>query len=544
MFTMSIYTLIFATETRDIDTINQILENTEVDVNDFGGSAWNALMIASSNGWKEIVDIFLQNERIDVNAVADDGYGSLSAACIENHFEIVEMLLKHPKINITIATTRGMKPFEHACYSSDVEIIKAFFMYNEAQLDKKEKEFGQFVLTCYEGNWDEILILMKNFSPSIALCVAASCGNLKMVKYIIEKIPSADINYQIPNNSTPFFLACQRNRLDVVRYLLQLPGIDVNTGDEDQSSPFSAACFFGHLDLIKLLITDERIDVNLVDASNSTPFFVACSRGKTQVVEYLLKNDRINFTKLGNDDTSTPLRIAASNGYLDIVKILSSDNRINVNERCEGYTAFCSACINNQIEVVKYLLEDPRVDVNICDLEDLSPFENACLFGCIDLIKLLLNNERIDVNRFLTHFPYENAFLHKCDQWPRTMKLLIESPKMNFLNQNFDGNTFFMVACEKGDLEIAKLVLLNRCDIGFFIQNAQQDTVFDLVQKSESSNKDAILKLLDDYSLNPKNLIIQLQKEFKILGFILYFIFYILYLYFIILFYFSFLFCF
>ena len=59
--------------------------------------------------------------------------------------------------------------------------------------------------------------------------------------------------------------------------------------------------------------------------------YQACSDGKTKEVQELLQNSQININ-WQDFEYPTPLYIACQNGQIEIVKLLLSDNRVDINE--------------------------------------------------------------------------------------------------------------------------------------------------------------------------------------------------------------------
>jgi len=68
-----------------------------------------------------------------------------------------------------------------------------------------------------------------------------------------------DVNKPQKEGATPFLIACQEGKKEVVSLLLR---IDINKPNNNGATPFFIACQQGHKEVVSLLLADIRIDVN------------------------------------------------------------------------------------------------------------------------------------------------------------------------------------------------------------------------------------------------------------------------------------------
>lgn len=232
--------------------------------------------------------------------------------------------------------------------------------------------------------------------------------------------------------------------------------LDPDTTYYDDLYMFQYACHFGLTLLTKVLLEDERCNPNITDSSGYNGFHYACYHGRTDVVKLLLEDGRCDPNK--NDSCEAPICLAIKNDQNDIVKILMEDERIDVNQSA----IFDSACEYGNLEIVKMCLEDSRIDVNFKS-DDSTGFTIACSNGNIEVVKLLLEDERIDPN--ISDGSNQTGFWCACCNESDnidTVKILLQDPRID-INKVCGGychrSTAFYNACERGDLDVIKLLV-------------------------------------------------------------------------------------
>jgi len=105
----------------------------------------------------------------------------------------------------------------------------------------------------------------------------------------------------------------------VVSLLLLLQAdhtIDTNKGVNDGRTPFSIACQHGRDEVVKLLLDDEGIDITLADVKQCSPVWFASDKGHLTVIQLILASGRmVDITSRSTDgwapwNNKTPQEIA------------------------------------------------------------------------------------------------------------------------------------------------------------------------------------------------------------------------------------------
>ncbi|KAG0133397.1 ankyrin repeat-containing domain protein [Tuber indicum] len=80
------------------------------------------------------------------------------------------------------------------------------------------------------------------------------------------------------NQQTALSIACQHNRLNALRMLLDDPRVDLNSQDITGRTPLSYAAGGGHVGVVRVLLADTRVDTNLgcknPSSNSSSPLLV------------------------------------------------------------------------------------------------------------------------------------------------------------------------------------------------------------------------------------------------------------------------------
>ncbi len=114
------------------------------------------------------------------------------------------------------------------------------------------------------------------------LSAAISSGNLILIKYLIE-----NIGFQINNNRNILNIACEREHIHVVRYLLTFENIEPNYSD---SYCLRISCKKNNMSIVKLLLEDGRVNV---EDANYESFIICCKFGYFDIFKMLVEYNKL-----------------------------------------------------------------------------------------------------------------------------------------------------------------------------------------------------------------------------------------------------------
>jgi len=151
---------------------------------------------------------------------------------------------------------------------------------------------------------------------------------------------------------------CKDGKVEEVQKLLQNSQINLNWQNQNKYlTPFYIACEKGHLEIVKLLLNDSRVDITKADDHDYTPFYIACQEGHTNIVELLLNDKRVDINKVSREsDGLTPFSVACYEGHIEIVKLLLNERKIDINEKdIRGFTGLDWAKHKGKTDIVKLI---------------------------------------------------------------------------------------------------------------------------------------------------------------------------------------------
>jgi ankyrin repeat protein len=305
---------------------------------------------AASEGDLAAVSALLSEHPDQVNAVNEDGATPLHLAAARGHAEVVRFLLGNGS-DISAADGRGFTVLQAAVRGGHEEVVE-LLIAEGADVDAKNENYGlsavdfAFQAECRSGGVRMTGLLVSKGAefdangavrgPVLRLDMAVICGNLEMVRFLIER--GADVNAETGYPLTPLASAAAGGKADIMRFLLE-----------------------------------SGADVNALGTYGVPATWFAVSKGQAEMVEMLLAGGA------GTDFTDeiygrNLLQLAALNGYLDIVTLLLSYGAPVNDLDNSGSTALQYAARYGHERVADLLIEHgATVDVGLIENYDRSP---------------------------------------------------------------------------------------------------------------------------------------------------------------------------
>lgn len=292
-------------------------------------------LIKGKKTQKEDIISFLRNNDFDINGLDKHGYNSLHYAIKLEKPDIVDILL-----NIQ---------------SENEEVIIKHSDPNILTFDLKNQIITSPLLLSlmYTDDYD---------------------NSSKIIKLLLRA--GANLNYKDEENCTFFLRACEKGRLDIIRYLIEKYSklkkfeeeenneekkFDINKEIGKNGSGLHLAILGGNDEVISYLL-EQGIDLGIQNENGNTVFHLSLMENQMNtfklLLDYLVDNKNIdNNTKkkilnTQNKDGNTilhELTFAKTNVLINIVKKLP--NEISVNEDTKNNDGY------NYIELGEHLIE-------------------------------------------------------------------------------------------------------------------------------------------------------------------------------------------
>ena len=133
--------------------------------NEFGRTA---LMMACSNGHKDVVKLLLNHfERIEPNARSSHGWTAFMIACYKGHKDVVKLLLDHSdRIELNARTNVGWTAFMYACCNGDKDVVQMLLNHSE-RIDLNARDnYGRTAWMFAKRKKDIVQLIKSKFTIS------------------------------------------------------------------------------------------------------------------------------------------------------------------------------------------------------------------------------------------------------------------------------------------------------------------------------------------------------------------------------------------
>ncbi|ORX41752.1 hypothetical protein BCR36DRAFT_172122 [Piromyces finnis] len=222
---------------------------------------WTPLHIAASKGHLDCAQLILSfGVKSIINEKDSKGCTALLMASCNGYTDIVELLLNHDA-DPSIPVIDGRTPLHYAAHNNNPEIVKLI-------LEARQKPAAEL--------WDDDPLFMLNKSKCSALHESSIMGDLESTKLLVEA--GADINITSRDGSTPLTSAIMRGHIEIIQYLLEKPNVDILTPTMFGFTPLISAASKAQSDIVSLLLRNKDLIQNMLyrDNDGSTALHHAC----------------------------------------------------------------------------------------------------------------------------------------------------------------------------------------------------------------------------------------------------------------------------
>ena len=117
------------------------------------------------------------------------------------------------------------------------------------------------------------------------------------------------------------------------------------------------------------------------------PLFIGAACGTVNLCNHIIQKTDVNEPWLKNG--RTPLHLAAMNGNLEVFRSFMSFMAYNFVDSEKQKTVLYAAVFGGNLDLCKLLIEEYKADVNLSDINGITPLHIASYFGHLEVCKLL-----------------------------------------------------------------------------------------------------------------------------------------------------------
>ncbi|XP_067660182.1 putative ankyrin repeat protein RF_0381 [Haliotis asinina] len=283
-----------ACEGNNVEIIKYLLNHSIVDIDSRDEKGWTPIMHGASHGHKDVFDVLVE-AGADLSLV--NGYREtiLHLACKGGNVEIIKYLLKHDTVGINSRNMNGWTPVMHTVFEGHND---AFGVLVEAGVDLSQ---------------------VTNDNETI-LHVACEWEHLGIIKYLLTH-NTVDINSRDDWGLTPVMRATVMGRENAFNLLVKWRA-DLSLLDDCNDNILHLACRRDSIEIVKYLLTNNIVDINSRNGDDYTPVMIAAREGY-EAPFFLLVENGADLTAM-NDAGDNILNLACEGENTHIVKYVST----------------------------------------------------------------------------------------------------------------------------------------------------------------------------------------------------------------------------
>lgn len=284
------------------------------------------------------------------------------------------------------------------------------------------------------------------------LWMASLGGHLAIVRLLLER--GAEVNHTTLTNSTPLRAASFNGHTEVIRCLIT-HGADVNKRNQDGNTCIMVACWNGHLGTFGLLRT-AGANMNVRDNQGFSMIHCATAANNLMLLHELLPAPDGTAVNAKTSEGITPLMLACEKNHPDVVLFLLKRGATVDEKSDKGLTAAHFCALSNDIASLHHLI-DYKADLTKATERGSTALMLACAKGYVSIVTALLRNAC--KSKLKSELSSALKFRGLAGQQSCLGLLSTNSKGMDIDVGNENGETCLMMACEKGSVEIVRILL-------------------------------------------------------------------------------------
>lgn len=390
--------------------------------------------------------------------VDPDGDTDFHCAAYRGNIDVLNYLYKKGR-NINCVNNNGDTPLMLACKKGQFNAVKTILRMDSELSETNENYHGVriktinkygdniYLLACESGNEELVKFLENKYDFSYRTCNketnengffgCAYGGNTKLLDKFYKDCRNrrSFIESVNGNGYNIFLIACERNNIEMVKYLVEIYKIDISAVNSNDENGFMVACkeeAYNVIYYLKDLISQEILHGK--NNNGNDAYVLAAENGHIGLLialehDFNWEIDKSIYTKM----------IKSMNK--DVLKYLENHDKFSNILGDAKEEAYFNAIVNGNIQGMEYI-----ENCSDCDINDLkkSPYLAACQAG---YVSILVHLEKIPKNNIHAKNENGNDAFHNAAIYGKTnvMKHLIVNHGWNMYNVNNDGQDVYML---------------------------------------------------------------------------------------------------
>ncbi|KAH3745741.1 Serine/threonine-protein phosphatase 6 regulatory ankyrin repeat subunit B [Pelomyxa schiedti] len=483
-----------------------------------------ALMCAAWKGQLNVVMWLVEEKSCNIEEKDSFDRTALLHAAIGRQLAVIEYL--HSKgASMTTKASDGKTALmlwlldrrAEAAKSSSADAVEYFLKHGVCVDEKDNLSQTAFLLAVDIGDLPTMKLLHSRGASLDVSCkrngntpflLAARCGNLTMIKWVISKLSRPLWEYINQSNdigNTAFLYASQRGHLNVMKYLAekgaeitQTNSLGENAAHQaaggghahvlewlksqkvpltartkgDGAAPILVAAFTGNLSSLSWLLTNGAI-VSERDDKYNTVLLTALSSRHMDIVQWLLDEMHAPMTDTNRDGCNC-IMLAAGCGKVELLnKMKTSGVPVLGKSKPYGLTTLMYAAMGGNLDAMKWLVEQGA------QVAETDAMGNSALFYVAD-------SENIEAVKWLTQSPQgltvsqtakdgSTPLLRSARKGNLAMvEWLLPRAGWNLEEESFFG-TILHAACHSGNLLLVRFICAKMNEMGILGKNINKN---------------------------------------------------------------------
>ncbi|MDO6992644.1 ankyrin repeat domain-containing protein [Brachyspira innocens] len=302
----------YAASLNNLETINFLIKNVDMNINDRDLNGCTALYYAAYHGKKEAYNLLI---KLGANKDIGDNYGVKPEYILSGGSSAVDLGDDNNEENNNSLTNT----YEENMYiariieTSDTNALRNIMMYSNFNMNS--------VITAYETPLTYAIHLGKD--DIVNQLFRYKMYNTNIINIETTFIPRGEVYFDESTNgieavgnvylgdASPLQYAIFKGNTNIINTLLKL-GADINRKDSLGNNALMYAASYGSAEVIDTLLNYSSNSYRVVDIYGDTPLHNAAALGNTNTLTALMNRTPININAQ-NIDGNTPLHFAVKN---------------------------------------------------------------------------------------------------------------------------------------------------------------------------------------------------------------------------------------